>query len=84
MSEELRVVSETVLGPQKLPAKTVERIHRAVGGDGLVEEMILRFIVSRNGARNLLYLPANVAAKVVKRPTDFIRAAKRFCELELF
>ena len=82
MSEELRVVSETVLGPQKLPR--VERIHRAVGGDGLVEEMILRFIVSRNGARNLLYLPANVAVKVVKRPTDFIRAAKSFCELELF
>ena len=67
----------------KLSAATVERIHRAVGGDPVVEEMILRFAASRYGARNLLHLPSHVAAEVLKRPPDFIRAAKRFCEPEL-
>jgi hypothetical protein len=28
-------------------------------------------------------LPPHVAAEVVKRPADFIRAAKRYCEPEL-
>ena len=84
MNDELRVASGTMRGPQRLAASTVERIHRAVGGDAVVEEMILRFIANRYGAANLLQLPPHVAAQVVKRPTDFIRAAKRFCEPELF
>jgi hypothetical protein len=68
---------------QRVPVATVERIHRAVGGDPLVEGMILRFIANQYSAKNLLYLSAHVAAQVLKRPADFIRAAKRFCEPEL-
>ena len=66
-----------------LPIATVERIHRAVGGEPLVEAMILRFIEARYGARNLCHLPPQVAAEVLKRPADFIRAAKNYCEPEL-
>jgi hypothetical protein len=62
----------------------VERIHRLVGGDVVMEEQILRFIEARYGARNLLFLPAHVAAQVLKRPADFTRAAKRYSEPELF
>lgn len=68
---------------ERLPVQTVERLHRAVGGDALVEEMILRFIADRYGSRNLCYLPSTVARAALKRPADFIRAAKQFCEPEL-
>ena len=38
------------VGPlARLPVGMVERIHRAVGGDPVVEEMILRFAASRYG-----------------------------------
>jgi len=67
----------------RLPVATVQRIERLVGGDPVTEERILRFIGSRYGAESLLYLPPNVAAAVLKRPADFIRAAKRYCEPEL-
>jgi hypothetical protein len=49
----------------------------------MTEEMILRFVAQRYGARNLVYLPAHVAAQVLKRPADFIRAAKRHSQPEL-
>ncbi len=62
---------------------TVQRIERLVGGDPVTEEQVLRFIGARYGAKNLLYLPAHVAAQVCRRPADFIRAAKRFCEPDL-
>ena len=68
----------------RLPAGTVQRIERLVGGDSLIEERILRFIRARYGATSLVYLPPQVAAQVLKRPADFIRAAKRYCEPELF
>ena len=54
-----------------------------VGGDLLTEEQILRFIRARYGARSLVYLPPQVAEQALKRPADFIRAAKRYCEPEL-
>ena len=60
--------------------RTVERLHRLVGGDVQVEEMILRFIAARYGAKNLFYLPTKVAEAVIERPWDFIRAAKNHCE----
>ncbi len=66
-----------------LPVATVQRIERLVGGDPVTEEQVLRFIGARYGAKNLLYLPAHVAAQVCRRPADFIRAAKRFCEPDL-
>ena len=69
--------------PGRLAVQTVERLHRAVGGDPVTEEWILRFIGDRFGAKNLLHLPARVAAEVLKRPADFIRAAKEHCVPEL-
>ncbi len=67
----------------RLPVATVLHIERLVGGDPVVEEQVLQFIGARYGATNLLYLPAHVAAEVLKRPADFIRAAKRYCQPEL-
>jgi hypothetical protein len=67
----------------RLSAQTVERLHRAVGGDARVEEMILRFIADRYGAKNLFHLPVKAADAALRRPADFIRAAKRHCEPEL-
>jgi hypothetical protein len=67
----------------RLSVQTVERLHRLLGGDVRVEEMILRFIADRYGAKNLLYLPPQVAKEILKRPADFIQAAKNHCEPEL-
>lgn len=68
---------------ERLSVQTVERVHRLLGGDPRVEEMILRFISDKYGAKCLLYLPPYVAKEILKRPTDFIRAAKQHCEPEL-
>ncbi len=70
-------------GLARLPVGTVQRIERLVGGDPVTEEQILRFIAARYGARNLFYLPPHVAAAICKRPADFIRAAKHYCQPEL-
>ncbi len=67
----------------RLPVATVQHIERLVGGDPMTEDQVLRFMASRYGAKNLLYLPRNVAAEILRRPADFVRAAKRFCEPEL-
>lgn len=67
----------------RLSVGTVQRIERLVGGDLVTEEQILRFIRARYGARSLVFLPPQVAAEVCRRPADFIRAAKRYCEPEL-
>ena len=74
---------ESCVGTVRVSAGTVQRIERLVGGDLVTEEQILRFIRDRYGARNLLFLPRQVASEVCKRPADFIRAAKRYCEPEL-
>ena len=68
---------------KKLPVQTVERLHRLVGGEARMEEMILRFIADRYGARSLVYLPPHVAQEILKRPADFIQAAKKHREPEL-
>ena len=68
---------------ERLPVATVLRIERLVGGDPVTEDQILRFIAARYGAKNLLYLPRHVAAAILKRPADFITAAKRHCQPEL-
>ncbi len=67
----------------RLPVATVLRIERLVGGDAVVEDQVLRFIGARYGAKSLLYLPRHVAAEILKRPGDFLAAAKRYCEPEL-
>ena len=68
----------------RLPATTVDYIHRLVGGDPVTEDRILRFIAAQYGAKNLFYLPPNAAAQVRKRPADFIRAANQYCQPELW
>jgi hypothetical protein len=67
-----------------VPVGTVQRIERLVGGDPGTEEQVLRFIAERYGARSLVELPARVAGQILRRPGDFVRAAKRWCEAELF
>ena len=67
----------------RLPVVTVQRLERVLGGDPVTEDQVLRFIAARYGAKNLFYVPPHVAAAVLKRPADFIRAAKLFCEPEL-
>jgi hypothetical protein len=58
-------------------------MERLVGGDVVTEEQVLRFIGARYGAKSLLYLPRHVAGEILKRPADFIRAAKQHCQPEL-
>ena len=67
----------------RLRVADVKRMHDAVGGDPVTEEMILTFISARHGARNLLYLSPKVATAILERPVDFIRAAKQHCAPEL-
>jgi len=45
--------------------------------------MVLRFIADYYGARNLLHLQPHVAREILKRPADFLQAAKNHCEPEL-
>jgi hypothetical protein len=61
----------------------VQRIERLVGGDPVTEGQILEFVSARYGAKSLVYLPAHVAAEICRRPADFIRAAKQYCQPEL-
>lgn len=67
----------------RLSAFTVERLHTLLGGDPRTEEMVLTFIREKYGARNLLMLPEKVAAQVLRRPADFLRAVKKHCEPQL-
>ena len=67
----------------RLSVQTVERLHRLLGGDARVEGMVLQFIADKYGAKNLLHLPAEVAKEILKRPADFLQAAKNHCEPEL-
>ena len=76
-------MAETCLIGERLPAATVQRIERLVGGDVVVEGQVLRFIGARYGAKSLVCLPRHVAAEVCRRPADFVRAARRWCEPEL-
>jgi len=67
----------------RLPVATVVRLERVLGGDPVTEDQILRFIAAQYGAKNLFYLPPRVASAVLKRPADFVTAAKRYCQPEL-
>jgi hypothetical protein len=66
-----------------LSVSEVERLERLLGGDPHVEGMVLQFIAEKYGAPNLIYLPKAVAQQVYRRPTDFLRAVKQYCEPEL-
>ena len=70
-------------GNGRLLPRDVERLHRVLGGDPVTEETVLRFIAARYGARSLVFLPTKVAAAILKRPSDFLRAAKMYWQPEL-
>lgn len=70
-------------GTGRLSVQTVEHLHRLLGGDAQVEDMVLRFIADRYQAKSLLHLPPHIAKEIIRRPADFIRAAKQHCEPEL-
>ena len=76
---------DIALNPEtgRLPVQVVEHLHRLLGGDAHVEDMVLQFIADKYDAKNLLYLPPHVASQIIKRPADFLRAAKQHCEPEL-
>jgi len=68
----------------RLTVGEVERLHQLLGGDPRTEEMVLRFIADKYGARNLFFLPRRVAKQVFERPADFLRAVKQHGEPKLF
>ena len=76
---------DVALNPEtgRLPVQVVEHLHRLLGGDPHVEGMVLQFIADKYGAKNLLHLPPNIAKEILKRPADFLRAVKEYCEPEL-
>ena len=71
------------LRKERLPVDVVQHIHRLVGGDAHVEAMVLKFIGKKYGAKNLFYLPPPVATQIIRRPADFLTAAKNYAEPEL-
>ena len=67
----------------RLPVKVVEHLHRLVGGDARVEKIVLDYIAFRWGAKNLFYVPPKVVGEIIRRPADFLTAAKNHTEPEL-
>ena len=67
----------------RLQTADVQRLHRVLEGDPVTEEIIMRFIAEKFGAVNVSYLPVKVAEQILRRPGDFIHAAKRHCQPEL-
>ena len=67
----------------RLSGQTVEQLHQLLSGEVRMEGMIPRFLADRQGAAGLLYLPPQVAQEILKRPADFIRAAKQHGEPDL-
>ena len=69
---------------ERLPVQVVEHLHRLLGGDAHVEDMVLKFIGYQYGAQNLFEIPAAAATQIIRRPADFLTAVKNHCEPGLF
>ena len=69
--------------PGRLPVQVVEHLHRLLGGDPRTEKMVLDYIAFRWGAKNLFYIPPKAASEIIRRPADFLTAAKNYAEPEL-
>jgi hypothetical protein len=67
----------------RLSVQTVEHLHRLLGGDARTEKMVLDYIQFRWEAKTLFGIPPKAASQIIRRPADFIRAAKQHCEPEL-
>ena len=66
-----------------LTAGMVEHMERLIGGDPATEAQVPRFNGAKYGAKSLCFLPLAVAREVLRRPGDFVRAAKEYCQPEL-
>ena len=70
-------------GTERLPVATGRRLDRVLGGDPMTEELVVQYIEARWRAKNLVYVPREKAAKILKNPADFIRSLKRRSQPEL-
>jgi hypothetical protein len=77
---------DVTLNPEtgRLPVQVVEHLHRLLGGDARLEKMVADYIQFRWQANSLLEIPAKAASEIIRRPADFLTAAKNHCEPELF
>ena len=65
----------------RLTVETVERIHNLIGGQAEVEGNCLLFIEHKMGRKpNLLYVGERVAQGILDRPSDFLKAVKKFAQ----
>jgi hypothetical protein len=71
------------LRQERLPVPVVEHLHRLVGGDPHTEQVVLDYIKFRWKAPDLFYVPPKVASEIIRRPADFLSAAKNFSQPEL-
>ena len=78
------VPAPVALRKERLPVQVVEHLHRLLGGDARTEKMVLDYIAFRWGAKNLFYVPPKAASEIIRRPADFLTAAKNHSEPELF
>ena len=76
---------DIALNPEtgRLPVQVVEHLHRLLGGDARTETMVLDYIEFCWGAKNLFYVPPKAAGEIIRRPADFLTAAKNHAEPEL-
>ena len=78
-----RAEVHTIAEPGYTDALEFEDGKIMVGKHQALKDVTWENIKARYGAENLLYLPPHVAAEICRRPADFIRAAKRYCQPEL-
>ena len=89
MEEQSKEHQEEERGGQECPrsegisAGTALHIMRLLEGDEMTEEKIMQFLKERYGATTVLEIPPRVASEIIRRPGDFVRAARRWCEPEL-
>jgi hypothetical protein len=69
---------------ERLPVQVVEHLHRLLGGDARLEDVVLDYVEFRWGKRDLFYIPPKAASEIIRRPADFLTAAKNHSEPELF
>ena len=62
----------------RLTAQEVWQLERLVGDDVEDQEAVLAFISHFYSADNLFWVPRRVYEEIVRRPGDFVRAARGF------
>ena len=66
----------------RLTAQEVWQLERLVGDDVEDQEAVLAFISHFYSADNLFWVPRRVYEEIVRRPGDFVRAARGFVSTE--